>query len=187
MSRTHASSVMPPAPVVASPWYRHRWPWLLMLGPAIVVAAGFWTLWVAVDSDDGLVADDYYKRGLAINRTLERAEKARALGLNAIVELTPDGAVRATLTAAPGAALPAIVQLSIVHPTRAGLDRSAELVRGPEGSYVGRVSPLEAGRWRIGIETAEWRLPAVELSGEARSVRLDPGPASGVSTGGNRP
>ncbi len=187
MSRADAPAAMPSAPTAAPPWYRHRWPWLLMLGPAIVIAAGVWTLWVAVDSDDGLVADDYYKRGLAINRMLERVEKARALGLVAVVDLMPDGTARVTLTAAPGTALPAIILLSIAHPTRAGLDRSAELVRGPEGAYVGRVAPLEAGRWRVGVETADWRLPAVEVTGEARGVRLEPGRSAGANQGGVRP
>ncbi|MEQ1516273.1 MAG: FixH family protein, partial [Usitatibacteraceae bacterium] len=37
------------------PWYRQRWPWLLMAGPAIVVVAGFVTLALAIQSSDGLV------------------------------------------------------------------------------------------------------------------------------------
>ncbi len=69
------------------PWYRHRWPWFLMLGPAIVIVAGFYTLWLAIVSNDGLVADDYYKRGLGINRVLERTQRATVLGLHARVDL----------------------------------------------------------------------------------------------------
>ena len=46
-------------------------------------------------------------------------------------------------------------------------------LRGP------RATPLEAGRWRIGLETADWRLPAVEVAGAVRGVRLESaGPAS---------
>ena len=59
-----------------TPWYRQRWPWLLMLGPAIVVVAGISTAVIALETDDGLVADDYYKRGLGINQTLERASRS---------------------------------------------------------------------------------------------------------------
>ena len=58
------------------PWYKDRWPWILIAGPATVVVAGFITLWMAVVSDDGLVTDDYYKQGLAINQTLARANDA---------------------------------------------------------------------------------------------------------------
>ena len=58
------SSTVRPGPVA---WYRERWPWLLIAGPAIVVLASFTTLWLAAASDDGVIADDYYKRGLLIN------------------------------------------------------------------------------------------------------------------------
>ncbi len=44
-------------------------------GPLTVIVASVFTLWLAVRSEDGLVADDYYKRGLAINQTLARAAR----------------------------------------------------------------------------------------------------------------
>ncbi len=85
-----------PAPTITAPWYRDRWPWLLIAGPGIVVVAGFVTLWLAIASDDGLVADDYYKRGLAINRVLERTQRAAALGLLATVDVDAGGSARVT-------------------------------------------------------------------------------------------
>ena len=66
------------------PWYREPWPWLLMAGPAAVVVAGFATLWLAVSSNDGLVADDYYKQGLAINQTLQREALTRGMAINVL-------------------------------------------------------------------------------------------------------
>ena len=42
---------------------------------------GLITLWLAITSFDGLVADDYYKQGLAINQTLARADAAQELRL----------------------------------------------------------------------------------------------------------
>jgi hypothetical protein len=158
------------------PWYRHRWPWLLMLGPAIVVVAGVVTTWLAVVSDDGLVADDYYKRGLAINRTLEREQRAQALGLSAVVDIDVDGIAKVTLSASTRdlAAAPAAVRLHLVHPTRGGLDRQVELLRGADGRYTGRLADVPPGRWRVGVETGDWRLPAVEVDGALRGVRLEP-------------
>ena len=44
------------------PWYKQRWPWILMSGPAIVVVAGFITLGLAIHTSDSLVDDDYYKK-----------------------------------------------------------------------------------------------------------------------------
>jgi FixH len=75
------------------PWYREPWPWLLMAGPAIVVVAGFLTLGFALQSADGLVADDYYKQGKAINQTLARDVQARTLGYAALLAATGDGRV----------------------------------------------------------------------------------------------
>ena len=145
-----------------------------MLGPAIVVVAGVVTTCLAIVSNDGLVADDYYKRGLAINRTLEREQRAQSLGLAAIVDVDAQGRATVTLVAsAPDlAAAPAALRLSLVHPTRGGLDRQAELLRGADGAYSGRFESVPAGRWRVSVETADWRLPAIEVDGELRSVRL---------------
>jgi hypothetical protein len=168
----HAAMSVPVPP--AQPWYRHRWPWLLIAGPGIVVVAGFVTLWLAIASDDGLVADDYYKRGLAINRVLERTQRAAALGLSATVDVDPSGAARVALASASrdAAAAPTAIRLVIVHPTRAGLDRRADLVRGPEGVYVGRVAPMAPGRWLVSVETDDWRMPVVEVTPDVRDVRL---------------
>jgi len=72
------------------PWYREPWPWLLMAGPVAVIFAGIATVWLAVVSSDGLVVDDYYKQGLAINQTLERGALAARLGYRGELRLAPD-------------------------------------------------------------------------------------------------
>ena len=161
------TSVMsvPREPVSAAvPWYRQRWPWLLMAGPAIVVVAGFATLWLAATTDDGVIADDYYKRGLLINRTLERTERGIALGVAADLTIGADGSVRVTLDGSSGVA-PAALTLKVAHPTRAGFDRTATLIRGADGAYAGTVEPLGAGRWLVTLETDAWRLPTLPVDG----------------------
>ena len=157
------------------PWYRHRWPWFLMLGPGIVIVAGFFTLWLAIVTDDGLVADDYYKRGLGINRVLERTQRATALGLSARADVDEAGRARVWLASTQPdlAAMPATVRLLVTHPTRAGFDRRIDVVRGPDGTYAGRGEPVAAGRWLVIVETDDWRLPAVEVTGAIRDVHLD--------------
>ena len=156
------------------PWYRHRWPWLLMLGPGIVVVAGFVTLWLAVTSDDGLVADDYYKRGLGINRTLERTERAAALRLSAQVDVDASGDVRVKLASPERdfAAMPASIRLLLTHPTRAGFDRRTVAVRGPDGVYTGHMEPAGTGKRLVIVETDDWRLPPVEVNGAIHDIRL---------------
>ena len=162
MSFAHAPAV--------SPWYRQRWPWLLMLGPAIVVVAGFATLAIAVLSDDGLVTDDYYKRGLAINRTLARTQAAATQHIAAAVDIAPDGRVVAHVTALT--AIPPVVRLHLAHPTRAGLDHDVELMQGADGTYGGRIEGFTAGRWSVTLETDQWKLPQVEATGASLHLAL---------------
>jgi hypothetical protein len=56
------------------PWWRYGHVWLIISGPAIVVVAAFVTLAIAIRIPDPLVAEDYYRQGLNINKTL--AEQA---------------------------------------------------------------------------------------------------------------
>lgn len=141
------------------PWYRERWIWFLAAGPLAVIVAGVATLWLAIRSDDGLVADDYYRQGLAINRALERDKVADALGMNAILFLEPErGRLRLVLT---GAKSGGDLRLQIVHPTQAGKDRIVVLTPVAPGVYEGAFVPLlDAGRWRVMLEDAgrTWRL-----------------------------
>nr|WP_315260751.1 FixH family protein [uncultured Limnohabitans sp.] len=55
-------------------WWQYGHVWLIIAGPAAVIVAGFITLAIAIRVPDPVVADDYYRRGLDINKTLA-AEK----------------------------------------------------------------------------------------------------------------
>lgn len=152
--------------LVAKPWHREPWPWLLMAGPALVIVAGFATLWLAINSDDGLVADDYYKRGLAINQTLSRGQAARDLGLSGEVGLSEEGG-RVTLTMRDAQNLPDTLNLRLVHPTRAVADQALVLRRTAGAEYTATLSAPVAGRRVVLIEdpARQWR-----LSGEASGI-----------------
>jgi len=66
------------APTTTSaPWWKHGHVWLLIAGPATVVVAGFATLWIAMAAPDPVVAPDYYRRGIEINKTLRAQDKAQ--------------------------------------------------------------------------------------------------------------
>lgn len=138
-----------------TPWYREWWPWLLMAGPAAVIIAGGATIWIAFASADGLVADDYYKQGLAINRVLAREDAARRLGLSTEVEL--DGG---TLTIKLHGAKPEALFVHLAHATRAGYDVRLRLGPTAAGTYAAELPPMPPGRWRIAIEDprGSWRI-----------------------------
>lgn len=62
-----------PAASDSQPWWRHGHVWLIISGPAIVIVAGIATAVIAVRQPDPVVAEDYYRRGVEINRTLAGA------------------------------------------------------------------------------------------------------------------
>ena len=141
------------------PWYREPWPWIVMAGPAIVVVAGIVTAVIAVKTSDGLVADDYYKQGLAINRVIEREERARALGVSASVQFGEDRAHVRVILRAPGTA-PRALRLTLVHPTRAGQDQVIALAPTGEGTYVGAMGVPRGAVMGLRLEDDEagWRI-----------------------------
>ncbi|MBL8525366.1 MAG: FixH family protein [Betaproteobacteria bacterium] len=145
----------------AGPWYREPWPWLLMAGPAIVVVAGFLTLGFAVQSFDGLVADDYYKQGKAINKTMQRDTRALELGYRATVTLSAaERAVRLSFADRDHVPAATELRLGLHHPTRGGLDRELVLARTADGSYSAALPALEQARWKLVLDdrSREWRL-----------------------------
>ena len=170
------------------PWYRHRWPWLLMLGPFIVVVPAAVTDYLAVISNDGLVDGDYYKQGLAINQITARDQVASRLGLQAELMLGADS-IRVLVSSKEAAAPPDHLVLHFTHPTRSGVDQSIALSVEPGhgGLYSGKLQALPIGRWHVVLEDGgkEWRLTGGWKLGEAASVKLlaDP-PKDGGSSGG---
>lgn len=169
----------------ATPWYRQRWPWLLMLPPLAAVIGGVITITLAIRSSDGMVAADYYKRGLAINAELSRSQRASELGLAAEVQTAGEAAGDAVLLRISGErALPAegALRVRLVHPGRDGADRVAVLGRvsaavdGHSAEYRGQwqdaVELHVPVAWRVVIEGRDWRLDGGIAAGEVRAFRL---------------
>src|SRR5574343_1417273 len=142
-----------------TPWYKQRWPWFLMAGPAVVIVAGVITAWLAVVSNDGLVTDDYYKQGLAVNQQLHRDSQAGSLGLHADVMLAGKN-VRLLLRSEGEVKLAPALTLKLSHPTRAGQDQAVQRVSEGQGFYSGKLAAEVSGRWLVSIEdpVGQWRL-----------------------------
>ena len=154
--------------------------------PAVAIVGCAITLWLALASADGVVAADYYKRGLAINSELTRAQRAAELGLRAEVELTGSGGggrVRVRLAAARALPAETTLRLAFVHPGRAGADRTVVLgrVRGDAQSaeYVGQFDAADAlapVAWQVMIGSPTWRLDGRISAQDVRAFQLEAAP-----------
>jgi uncharacterized protein len=144
---------------VVRPWYREPWPWILAAGPFIVVIAGIYTAWLAVKSNDGLVTDDYYRKGLAANQTIARSEEAARMGLAAGIRIAGDTLSVRLRASDKGFVMPPTLAVTITHPTRAGLDQSRVLARSGD-LYAGEFRLPAAGHWLVLLEDERktWRL-----------------------------
>ena len=129
---------------------------MLIAPPATAIVAGIVTMWLAISSADGLVADDYYKRGLAINQDLRRDRIAAERGIDATVSVR-EGVLRVELR---GDAAPEVLFVRLVHTTRAGHDRRLRLVPVAAGRYETALDALPPGHWRVVLEDPQgrWRI-----------------------------
>lgn len=141
------------------PWYKEPYVWLIIALPLSAVIGGIITIRLAIISDDGLVDDDYYQDGLAINQVLDRDAVAKKLGLDATIVLdTEHQQMRIDLAAPANFTKPRILLAHLMHATRKGFDQVVKLSQAPEGYYHGLLPEIPAGHWYIEIESGNWRL-----------------------------
>ncbi|MDR2710474.1 MAG: FixH family protein [Burkholderiales bacterium] len=146
------------------PWYREPWPWIIIGSLGVVVIGCFVTLGIAIWSDDGLVADDYYKRGMAINKTLVREIRSGALGLSASLTPLPDETVQVTLQSGVATfTSPQTLHLRFVHPRYPDKDEEVTLTQVKNGVYSGRLALPTTGSWEVVLEGDDWRLPILKV------------------------
>lgn len=164
-------------PPVSAPWYREPMVWLVVAVPLTAVVLGAVLLWLAVRSDDGLVVDDYYRRGKEINLVLARDRSAAALELRAALQLdSARGELRLELRSR-ASRLPTTIELQLLHATRQGNDQRVLLTRGEKGGYRAHLPALAIGRYHVQLAAEDWRLlgsvrvpdeQAIELIATAR-------------------
>jgi len=85
------------APENNLPWWKFGHVWLVLAGPALVVVASCVTFYLAATRLDPVVTEDYYRKGIEINKTLDRDASAASLA----------PAVQARNHAATGVVVPA--------------------------------------------------------------------------------
>ncbi|WP_151634734.1 FixH family protein [Noviherbaspirillum aerium] len=158
----------------AAPWYAHRWPWLLMLGPIIVVIAGIHTTWIAFTRQDALVVDDYYKQGKAINQDLSRDRVAASMKLQATMRYDASSGQLLGSVRSLGQPVGGPLTIKLVHSTQPQKDVLLQVRPDAEGNFSAALPMLDRARWQVSLEGAErnWRVHDVWDWPVQRSVSL---------------
>ncbi len=159
------------------PWYRQFWPWFLIMLPASAVAAGIYTLILAISTRDSLVVDaSDFSIGQAKEAILLAERRASELGLSASIDIDTDtGMIVARLAANDNAPSPAALELDLSHPAFADRDLAITLVRSlPDKlgipTWSGHFTAVPTGRWYVVLESGDgWRLNGV-WNGESQIV-----------------
>lgn len=168
-------------PQTVRPWYKEFWPWMMLgvLGSSVIFGVTY--LIMSIVTFDGMVEDDYYKHGLAINQVLEKDHRAAALGLSAelrVDDLTGD--INLELQGASPASeaqrqelRPQQLTLALIFPAQDGSDHTLTLERVRDNHYVGQAPRQLKYRWYLrlapNVADADWR-----LTGEARFPSQEP-------------
>lgn len=147
--------------------------WMLIAIPLSSVLVGMVMIWLAVHNEDGLVVDDYYKRGMEINRTLERDAAAAAYGLVSDLRfIEANGQVVASLEGNGDFVYPNSITLGIYHAVRPGHDSEIELARISDKFYAGPAPELVPGKWYASLFHDGWRLTGrIQWPTESASFR----------------
>lgn len=158
------------------PWYRHRWPWIIIAILTCSVSLSLAMVTIAVKHPDTLVTDNYYEAGKGINRSLDRELLAQGLQVRAEVrldELTGEVDVRLS-----GQSQPAGLTLNLISPTQPRKDRQVRLTRSASeaGRYVGQLDDSVQGRRFVELlgeyQGNTWRLFEEEQVGGERALWL---------------
>jgi hypothetical protein len=145
-----------------NPWYKERWPWLLMLGPFITIVFTLTVGWYAYQYRDPVTDHDYYEDSLKAGRIVAKNKLAAELGIQARMRLTGEH-IEVDIASADHSkhiSLPALLRLALSHPTRAGMDQTIELQPSGSGRYTADLRLPTSGHWIVLIEDdlQTWRL-----------------------------
>ena len=149
-------------------WYKEPWLLLVVGGPLIVVCASIFTGVLAWRGSDKVVAEDYYKQGLMINKDLQRDAAARELQLSASLSLDL-AANRLKMTVSANKNLADIVQVSLASSDGKATSVTEVIRRLPmkqvkPGEYEGDINVVSnfsiatVKLLHVKVETTEWRL-----------------------------
>ena len=155
------------------PWYKQFWPWFVVGIPIFTIISGIGMIIVASHKPDGMVVDDYYKSGLAINRTIARDKHAAQLGQQASLHIA-NRHISLTLT---GQEHPKNLFLHLTHPTATQQDMTINLLQeNNKAKYSGTLASIPNGKRYLLLEPKDqsWRLVGSGTFPNEQGIALNP-------------
>ena len=163
------------APDSLTPWYKQFWPWFVISIPIITIIAGISMITIASYKPDPIVTDDYYKSGLAINKTIAQGKHALALGQRG--KLLFESGSKQIVLMLSGKDYPEQLSLQLTHPTVKEQDLTLNLRQenNKQKYSVTLDSPLEGKRYLV-LESKDqsWRLVGSGVFPSKEAIALVP-------------
>ncbi|TQV71643.1 FixH family protein [Aliikangiella marina] len=129
-------------------WFKQPWAWFVFAIPLLTVVAGIATLMIAADKPHSMVQDDYFKKGLAINQSLAKQEKAVELKLKVSLSIeSENGLMNVNFDGSPISANQ--IKLIFSHPTKESFDRIVTLDKLSDNQYIGPSPELSDANWYV--------------------------------------
>ncbi len=164
-----------------TPWYKQFWPWLLLGLLFTSIGASSTLAVMAIRSADGMVQEDYYEHGRAINMVLAKQERAAELGLTASLRLDPLTS-DVVLDLEGSETFPDKLDFDLIFPTRDDRDIDLVLEHVRDGRYLGQAPDNLRHRWYLQlqpqVDDPDWRLVGEARFPEEGTLRLTPGRAT---------
>ncbi|PMR70152.1 hypothetical protein CR158_00425 [Halomonas heilongjiangensis] len=132
---------------------------------------------LAVLSADGMVQEDYYEHGRAINMVLAKQERAADLGLQARLRIDP--LTSDVVLDLEGDSRPERLDLELIFPTQDDRDIELVLEHVRDGRYLGQAPDNLRYRWYLQLQpegdSPEWRLVGEARFPDENVIALTPG------------
>ena len=142
-----------------SPFYKNPTLWLIIMLPLTTVIVGIAFVIFSIITYDGVVEDDYYKKGKQINQAIERDEAASHYGLSANIKIDSEKKLLSLrLDAQQHMDFPERLKLKFIHRTVSDQDIVLQVVRDTVNDYFAVLPELPRGLWRVELSTPKWRL-----------------------------
>ncbi|MGF1724910.1 FixH family protein [Photobacterium nomapromontoriensis] len=140
------------------PWYKQFWPWFVFAIPATSIFYSLTAVYIFSQNQVDLVAEDYYKKGKAINLDLSRLRVADALKLKASVTVNGHEIMvhfnKGELKTHPN------LRVTFTHRTLADRDFTQMVSADLAGTYRFNSAELLQGPWFVELEPfdGDWML-----------------------------